>query len=387
MSELMYVPSTDEVGYVQLSRTKIGKLFRKKILPMNKHFIHPADHKTKIFITPELAASLVSNFNNNLVEHVQTTVVNKDNQHSEDPRDNVGEVVGLEYDDTGVYATIDARKHADEFGKTFLDSSAFMHMNYTDTETGNKVGPTLLHVAVTNRGHVRNMGDYEEVAASYADISDEKILFMQEEATAAPETPAVEASAVAEVEEVVEQPKPEETNTLKETVLMTKEELLAALKAEHGIDVEALQTEASRTAELSAQLTDVNEQLALSGEKAIQVTDLAEAVVELSNSNKSLATKVETLSEKNAALELSAAESEVDKLVSAGKVLPAQRDVMVKLSMNDRETFDALVPANPIVSLSEGGVTVHEASALASEKAEMVAGYVARANALKAPKK
>ena len=43
-----------------------------------------------------------------------------------------------------------------------------------------------------------------------------------------------------------------------------------------------------------------------------------------------------------------------------GKVLPKQKDVMVTLAMNDRETFDALVPDNPIVSLEEKGFEIDE---------------------------
>lgn len=61
------------------------------------------------------------------------------------------------------------------------------------------------------------------------------------------------------------------------------------------------------------------------------------------------------------ALKLTNATTEVDALVHSGRILPAQRDAMLELSMSNREMFDRLVPENPIVSLSEDGVTTHDA--------------------------
>lgn len=338
MNDLVYISGPRDDNYVSLSKTASGRLLRKMILPMGS-FVHPADKATKIVVDQSLAARMVDNFNKGYCDIVQVPVVDEKNKHVEDPLRNAGEVIDLDYDEKGIYATIDARKWQDDFGKTILGCSAMMHLNYEDTKTGQKVGPTLLHVAATNRPYVTNMSGFEEIAALSADNQSENPVLL-----------------VAEEELQL-------SSTTKENGPMTKDELIAALK-EHGIDVASLQTEATRAAELSGQLDEVNAQLQLSaGEQSLTVKDLAEAVVELSNNSKTLTTQVKELQDEKAELKLSAAVAEVDGLIKEGRVLPAQKDAMVKLSVNDRETFDAIVPATALVSLSESGVTVHEAPA------------------------
>jgi hypothetical protein len=336
VDELVYIASPKGEGYVGLSRTANGKLYRKMILPMGS-FVHPGDPKSKITVDKAMAQTLVDNFNKNYCDTVQVPVVNDSNKHVEDPLRNAGEVIDVDYDETGVYATIDARKYADDFGKTILGASAFMHLNYTDTKTGNKVGPTLLHVAATNRPYITNMSGFEEIAALSADNQSDNppvLLVAEEEVTLS-------------------------TTTVKDGPV-TKDELIAALLVE-GIDVPALQAQAAQAAELSGQLDSVNEQLALSGATGdISIKDLAAGLVELSNSNKTLTTTVETLKATNDELKLSAAEAEVKALIKVGRILPKQEAAMVKLSVEDRETFEALVPEKAIVSLSEVGVQVHE---------------------------
>lgn len=338
MDGLVYVASPKGEGYVSLSRTAHGKLFRKMILPMGS-FVHPADAQAKITVDKAMAQKLVDNFNKGYCDTVQIPVVNDANKHVEDPLRNAGEVIDLDYDDTGVYATLDARKYAEDFGKTILGCSAFMHLNYTDTKTGAKVGPTLLHVAATNRPYITNMDGFKEIAALSADNQSDNppVLLVAEE----------EVSL---------------SNTTEKDGPMDEKELIAALK-EKGIDVEALQAQATRAAELSGQLDEVNAQLSLSGadgSTTISIKELAEGLVELSSANKTLASTVDALKADRDALQLSAAEAEVDALVKVGRVLPKQKEAMVKLSMSDRATFDALVPEKAIVSLSEQGVLVHE---------------------------
>ena len=70
-----------------------------------------------------------------------------------------------------VYTLLDIRDPAaaEKMGKTLLGASAFLHMDYTDTRTNKKVGPTLLHTCVTNRPYVTDLDDYEEVVAATAD--------------------------------------------------------------------------------------------------------------------------------------------------------------------------------------------------------------------------
>lgn len=382
--EILALPSPDD-SYIQLSGGDGERILRKRILPMNKSFIHPGDHKVKIFVDEVMASSLLKNFKNGVCEIVQVPIVNKENQHTEDPRDNAGRVIGLDFDSTGVYATIKASKYAEDFGKTILGASAFLHLNYIDTATGERVGPTLLHVAATNRPHVNGLGEFEEVIRASADISgEEQLIFMSEaESETSSEAPP-EGAPPAEVEEPEAAPQESQT-TSEETGNMTKEEWLEAGK-EYGFDVEALQAEATRVAELSAELENTKNELQLSSEKVEEAGNLTEELLKLSNANQTMAADIEQLKLANANYAQRDAEHEVDGLIRVGKVLPAQRDVMVKLSMNDRETFEQLVPENPIVKLSEDGVTLHEQSN-AEQYAADIERYKAKLADLRKPAK
>ena len=348
--ELVSLPAP-RGGYLELARTKQGRWFRGQILHVGDSFVHPSAPGTKIKVTPEMGKSLQDNFRAGYCDIVQVPIVDDGNKHVENPERNIGEVVDIQVDNKGVYAIIDARKAsaADELGKTLIGASAMMHLNYGDSRTGKKVGPTLLHVAVTNRPYITNLDGYEEIIAASADTAGDEPVFF---------TPA-------------------ET---KETS-MELDEMLEALKAEHGIDVEALQGEVASlsaaleeapaapeadteavTAELLAAFSGV---LNTTGIVALSADDLtiesvASAVVELARNNTELATTVADLKATNDELALSAAETEVDKLVSVGRVLPTQRDAMIELSMTNREMFDRLLPEKAIVSLSEDGVTVHD---------------------------
>jgi len=131
---------------------------------------------------------------------------------------------------------------------------------------------------------------------------------------------------------------------------MNKDELLAALKSEHGIDVPALQSAvaaASEVTPLSARLgaafVDSN-MIALSASQEIPSDDqIVEAVGKMATE----------LAETHQKVALTSAESKIDKLIGEGRVLPAKRDAYVKLSLTNPELLDDLVPAEPIVELTK----------------------------------
>lgn len=342
MQSNVYIPSPT-TDFVELARSPKGRMFRKQILRYDT-FVHPNDSKMKFTVDEAMADTLIKNFKDGICDIVQIPKVGDDNKHTEDVDRNIGRVIDLTKDTDGLYAVMDVRsdEDADKLGKTLLGASAMLAMDYTDSRTGKRVGPTLLHTAITNRPYITNLDDFEEVIAASADTSvEEPVLLL----------------AGKDIEGEQEMP--------------TKEEMIASLKDEYGIDVEALQTEATsdRTEELVSALSGVLKEagvVAFSGqtaegeESAITVTDVAEAVVELSQEKIELSAQVADLVKENKERADAAAVTEVDALVSAGKVLPTQKDVMVKLAREDRETFEALIPEQAIVSLSEEGVTVHD---------------------------
>jgi hypothetical protein len=315
-----FQPVADIPVALARSRQVQGKLFEKHIL--NKGvLLHPRTGE-KINIDDAFVASMQDNFAKGYCDIVQVPLANDKNEHVENPGANLGEVVGIRSRGDKVYALVDARQDAERFGKTYLGASAYLSTNYTDSKTNTKVGPTLLHVAVTNRPYVTGLEDYKEVLAASADSPGEVVVL-----TAAPEEP-----------------------------VPTREELLAALKNEHGIDVEALQASAAAppapdTAALSASVMQALKDagvVQLSADPGqVSLSDVTGAVVELAQDNRSLRASVDEL-------KLSAATTEVEGYIDAGRLLPKTRETAIQMALSRREELDTiLAPADrPYVALA-----------------------------------
>lgn len=348
--DLVIVPS-DGDGFVELARTKQGRLFRKHILTKGD-LLHPKTGQT-ISVDDTFFDTLTKNFDAGVCPIVQVPLADGQNRHTEDPDRNIGEVIGVETKDDKFYAIIDAREKADKVGKTLLGASAMLDLDYTDTKSGKKVGPTLLHTCVTNRPYVTDLDDYEEIVAATADTSERAVLL----------TPA--PAAVAEPEQKTKSADKETgemgETTATETAAKTPslDELLAALKKDHNIDVAALQAQAAdgeKTASLSQALVDALTtagvvKLTNTGDDKPSTEDVVGAVAELATSNVALTNRVQGLERKDA-------ENAVDALIVEGRILPAERDARVELKLSNSEMFDRLLPAKAIVALTkETGVT------------------------------
>ncbi len=346
--ELVIVPS-DGDGYVELARTKTGRLFKKHILNKGT-LLHPTT-KAKITIDDTFVETLKTNFANNVCDIVQVPVADEKNQHTEDPNRNIGEVIGIESTEDKVYALIDVRNAdaADKLGKTLLGASAMMHLDYEDTKTGKKMGPTLLHACVTNRPYVTGLDSYEEIVAATSDRSHGAVLL----------TPDV-IEVPAPIEETEQMPS--ETGVT-ETQPQSLEDLLTVLKTQHNIDVTALQAKAAEgesAAQLSQTLTAALSNAGViklsndNQDQGVSTDEVVKAVAELAGNNVTLTNRVQSLEKRDA-------EHAVDALVEAGRVMPKQRDAFIELKLSNPTMFDALVPSEPIVKLNnETGVAPAE---------------------------
>lgn len=338
-------PSFDDMtnsAPVELARKSTGKLFRKHILNKGT-LLHPTTGE-KLTIDDDFVSKLKKNFDDKVCDIVQVPLANDKNEHSEDPTRNVGEVIGIEEADDKVYAIIDVRDEAAQpkMGKTLLGASAMMSLNYKDTRTGEYRGPTLLHTCVTNRPYVLGLEDYEEIVAASADNSEEAVLLTEE--------PAEEKEEAVPAEEKPQLDSPDE-----ETKKMDKNEMLAALKEEHGIDVEALQEQAAKASaatELSNAIAD-----ALKGAQTVALSN-GEGVEAVTKAVTELATEKVALSNRVAGLEKAAAVADVEKLVEEGRITPAQVEGLVEVKLSNPELFEKLVPAEPIIKMSnESGLS------------------------------
>lgn len=334
--ELVIVPS-DGDGYVNLARTKTGRLFKKHLL--NKGPLRHPKTGQNIDVDDDFFNKVKSNFESGVCPIVQVPLADKNNAHSEEPDRNIGEVVDVQIENGKLYAVLDIRDadHASRMGKTYLGASAMLSLDYEDTKTGNHVGPTLLHSCVTNRPYVTDLDDYEEILSASTDRSDEAAVLLS--------TKTVDAKPVEET-----QVPEEKTETVAEPSL---QELLTALKEKHSIDVSALQAvqaESTKQTELSQTIVDALTkagvvQLSKSDDDKVSNDTVVTAVRDLATTNVTLSNRVE-------AMEKREAEHAVDTLISGGYILPAEREARVELKLSNAAMFDKLVPAQPIVKLS-----------------------------------
>lgn len=342
-NEIAFIPSPQGDGFVELSASAVatkpkaqGRVFRKQILKFGD--LRYKNGK-KYKIDEAFADTLIDNFATS-GEIVHVPKAGSRNEHNDDPDRNIGEVIGVVKDKNGIYADIDVRTDdADKLGKTLLGVSALLDLAHENRETGENVGPTLLHACVTNRPYVTNLEPFTELVGLSVDTqSDYEVLVLTDDET-------------------------------KEPLMATKEELIEALKSEHKIDVVALTSEVEELRPLKAQVADlapkaeafVTLSTAVSetfqadeGVLALSATDatVEEYVASVTNAHDkivSLSAEVETV--KGEVLDKEA-EAEVEKLRLTGFILPKNVEAMTALRKKDKDLFDQLVPENPIIKLS-----------------------------------
>lgn len=328
MDGFAIVPPEKGDGFVELSRSTSGRVFRKQILHYGD-LLYPGVKGGKVKVDEAFADKLITNFSNKVADIVQVPKAGSNNEHTEDPDRNIGEVINVLKTAKGVYVDMDVRTDdADKIGKTLLGASAMLHLNYTDTRTGQKVGPTLLHTAITNRPYVTELEDFEELArlsAPGADITTQMVVL----------TPA--------------------SNTQKEKHMATLDELLAELKTDHDIDVPALQAKAADADRALALSNKIQEELVTTGLLKLTNGEVADAdtligaVAEAGEKLVELSNRIDTMAEESRKKDAS---TEVEKLVLSGHILPKNKAAMIQLRQDNEDLFKQLVPEKPVVKLS-----------------------------------
>lgn len=357
-----------EGEFVSLARTPRGKLFRKQILRRGT-LKYPGVSGGKIVVDDTFLTTMLGNYEAGVCPIVQVPLADKDNHHTEAPERNIGEVVGLEITPEGLDAIVDIRKHGDDVGKTILGASAQFAMDYTDTKTGEKVGPTLLHVCATNRPFVTDLNDFGEiVAASADDLGEPTLLTLEQD--------KITGDPAVTIEELIAKLKTEDAAGNAALITSLEKTVADAAKVP---DLETKATEAEDQGKVLAALTSALEtagivKLSAGADGKPDASQVAGAVAQLAVDHKATQDQVAEL------VKLSAGR-EVDDLIQAGRILPAQKEAMVSLAMTDRKTFEAIVPEKPVVNLTEAGVTTAPVPGKESEDAALVELEIARLTA------
>lgn len=333
--EAVILSSHDSEEFIECASSHVktkGKLFKKMMFRWGE-FSHPRNPQVKIKVDQDFYTSLKKNFDSRVVQNVHFPMVNDRNEHSDAVDRNLGEIVDLTSDDKGIYAYIDVRKNQDDIGTTILGASAKIQMNYLDRRTNKNVGPTLIHLASTNLPFLTDLDGYEEVAASDADTYSEAVLL----------TDTSESQNV-------------NTVPTKEETAMTKEELIAELSENHGIDVQRGQ-DALLELEGYVALSDV-----VSGEGPVTPSVLSDTIVELTNSVQARDAQIDELNTELQGIKTAAAADKVDELIGKGRILKSWRDHMIDLSLTDSDKFDAMLIPEGVMEaeFSEVGITTAE---------------------------
>lgn len=358
MSTRYVLPS--QGGFIHLARTKSGRMFRKQLL-VDGEFVHPNPSARasgrKLVVNRAMREAIKRNFDSGVVDIVQIPLAGDKNEHTEAPDRNVGEIIGVELTEHGLDAIFDIRSEqaAADTGKTLLGASALIDPEHLDVKTGANVGPTLLHACITNRPYITGLEGFSELVAATADSSGD-------------ETVALAAA-----------------QTEPENEAMTLEELDALLKSEHGIDVAALlesakaegaasvtpaeSTDNALVAALTAALGGANIELS-AGSDEPDLPALVASVTKIATENVALSSRIETLEGDRVA-------SEVESLIAAGRIMPAQKDAMIALCRTDRALFDQIVPAEPLIDLSGGELGTDTTQPVFAD-GENQADYIAR---------
>lgn len=151
------------------------KRWRKQIFPFGREFMHPKDPKRVLRFTQEFARRMVENFNRGVRDIVPVPA-----EHSESWQDNHGRVVALEIvPERGVYGVLEVDDEADRAirEKRLAGVSASFAENYTDRETGSRIGPVLRHVALTNGPYIEGMDPFQAAVALSEDDDAADLVF------------------------------------------------------------------------------------------------------------------------------------------------------------------------------------------------------------------
>lgn len=337
-----------KVGVVELSETNAvvnhlifedneavqlaGNIFRKQLLRYGE-WVHPNDPSRKLVITKELVRKMIENFKRGVLDKVPVP-----DTHTRSALANTGYVIGLEEGEDGLYGILKIEDEValEKIRKGLIPGiSVSFTENYIVKETGENVGPVLLHAALVDNPYIKGLKDFEPVT-------------LGDEGENVEHVPYVEQRKEVEVK-------------------MTREQLITALRTEHGIDVVALQDQVKELEKAQADLkaaTDALEAIKKTVGDVVQLSDdlgVVDAVRKLVDEAKKAEKQVTELADRVKALEEDArkrdARDAVREIVSKGLIAPADAEHYEKLYLSDKVLFENIVKTlKPVVDLSERGV-------------------------------
>jgi len=364
--ELHLVASFHTTKLVRLRDKPQPNIFRVQALPYGD-WVHPNDTTQRLVVNERIVDSIIRNFDDHVMDSIPVPLT-----HTDDPSKNTGKVIAAIKAEDGLdlVLEIDKPEIVADIDKGLIGGvSLSFDTEYMDKKTGQLCGPTMIHCALVSHSYIKGM-------RKFARIDDDELAAL---GISGGQMKIAAGDSVAQVL-FLSDVKPASGGTGDSG--MTKEEMLAALKKEHQIDVAQLQDTAKAHASLLSQLSEIGKVFGLTVEKPEHVGQLSDKVkaaqadaVELGEVRAAVAAKVQladgqklkdvitkhvdqtvALGDRVALLE---AEKDVDALLADKKILPAQREEYIELRKSNKGLYDKMtgkLKAGGAVDLSEHGI-------------------------------
>ena len=289
-------------------------IFRKQILKKGV-FAHPNNPKKQVTFNENIFAKIIESFEDKVISNVPVIL----DSHKESYNNTTGRVLGLEQNEKGLYATIEIVDEAVinkiesklSDGKGVIDEVS-VSLGPVISDTGKKYDIALWHLAIVPHGYFANMDGFEKLIASISNEEQEEqnIIILQ-------------GDNKMEVKEILEYLN---NNGIKVESL---EDIKSALNANDKND----DTISKISAMLNVDKSNGNDDI-------VSVVNTLQASIQAKDD------KIDSLL---AAYHNKEAETAVGELVTAGKVVPANREDYISLYKTDEKLFASITANLPVV--------------------------------------
>jgi len=289
-----------------------GKRFYKQIVKFG-NWVSKYDPDAKMKLDKAWGEKIVANFKKKVIPRVPVPL-----SHTDLPEFNTGEVLGIDVKDDGLYATLDIRD-SDAAAKIendlIWDVSISFANEYIDPKSGEEVGPTLFHVALVNDPYLKGMKPFEALARKQN---------------------AIMLSENGDI-------------TMATAKVINDREFPVTVSYQDGDETKEVTIESGQEVEVPEEASEaVTEQVAKAEKPAEETTTETETetatesetpqTTEPEKSEREQELEKE-LSETKAKLRQRDAEDAFTKLLSEGKVVPAQKDTFISLHLSADSTI------------------------------------------------
>lgn len=335
---MFYTVATQTKDRIRLADESQGKFKRywKQLCPFGE-WIDPNDwENSKLVIDEKMVNEMIENFKNKVLDYVPVPL-----GHPYDSsmlaKLNTGEVIELEVRDDGLYGLIEIR---DEEVIKKIDNNLIPNVSmgfdlqYKDKKDGSLKGVVLEHVGLVTDPYLKGMKAFE---AALSDMQTTAIVLS-------------DSSNKGKEKEKMNKVKVKNNRDFDIEVKYTEndEELTATVKAGEEVEVPKDQAEAvkKQISEAEKAEEDTENKKESDSVENNELSDQENEAKKLSDERAAFEVEKAEFAKQKAELSAKEAEAEYQKLLSEGKILPAQKDAYMalctareqKVQLSDKET-------------------------------------------------